>query len=121
MPRAVSSERSRSPEMRQQGHPEVKHPVKHLDQYERDFHFMVAQFQSPNTAVWNTDGAGCNRACYYRPGQRHNVLAKLSMLLIDKEAEFKAEFNLPSVPVHKRTHPYTHGRTLNKKETPGLK
>lgn len=30
---AISWQRSRSPEMRQQGHPEVKHPVKHLDQY----------------------------------------------------------------------------------------
>lgn len=40
-------------------------------------------------------------------GQRQNVLAKLSMLLIDNEVEFKAEFNLPShmsVIVHTLAH-----------------
>ena len=44
-------------------------------------------------------------------GQRQNVLAKLSMLLIDNEAEFKAEFNLPShtlMNAHTLTHTVMH-------------
>ena len=47
-------------------------------------------------------------------GQRQNVLAKLSMLLIDNEAEFKAEFNLlshVSMKVHTLSHKYTHTHT----------
>lgn len=44
-------------------------------------------------------------------GQRQNVLAKLSMLLIDNEAEFKAEFNLPSrMPVNAHTPIHTDTR-----------
>lgn len=39
-------------------------------------------------------------------GQRQNVLAKLSALLIDNEAEFKSEFNLPSV--HTLVHTDAH-------------
>lgn len=33
VPAVISFQGNCSPEMRQQGHPEVKHPVKHLDQY----------------------------------------------------------------------------------------
>lgn len=38
------------------------------------------------------------------------MLAKLSMLLIDNEAEFKAEFNLPSHAFMKE-HTHTHRHT----------
>lgn len=44
-------------------------------------------------------------------GQRQNVLAKLSMLLIDNEAEFKAEFNLPSHTFMNAHTPHTHRHT----------
>lgn len=43
-------------------------------------------------------------------GQRQNVLAKLSMLLIDNEEEFKAEFNLPS-------HTFMNAHTLTNTQT----
>lgn len=54
-------------------------------------------------------------------GQRQNVLAKLSMLLIDNEAEFKAEFNLPShtfMNVH-TPHTHRHTHTLHKSDYKG--
>ena len=69
--------------------------------------------------------AGCNRAGYYRQrAERQNVLAKLSMLLIDNEAEFKAELNLPShtfmdVLSHTHTHTHTHTHALHKSDYSG--
>lgn len=51
-------------------------------------------------------------------GQRQNVLAKLSMLLIDNEAEFKAEFNLPS-DTFMNAHSHTQTHTLHTSDYKG--
>lgn len=68
---------------------------------------MLAQFQSPNNILGYWAEAGGTGQVITGRGQRQNVLAKLSMLLIDNEVEFKAEFNLPShmsVIVHTLAH-----------------